>query len=394
MDHKHEHEHESEHDPETRQGAMNHETLRTLAASIMDVTGVEQASMGPPGTLQVVGPLRVDPQEAYDQVSERLKPAGYTALLRQKEDNHEQVALLALPLVLEPGRSRLWLALLLFGLTVLSTIMAGGLTPASEAGRFALRLPFPPEMGTVFFDIVPGVAFSATLLSILLAHELGHFLVARRLGVAVSYPFFIPMPLSMIGTMGAFISMKAPPPDRRALFSIAIAGPLAGLVPAIPLLLLGLNLSEVQTPEPPFLLEGNSLLYAALKWAVFGKFLPSGGEDVFLHPVAMAAWVGLLVTGLNLIPAGQLDGGHILYALVGHQMARKVTWGMVLLMLVMGFLWVGWFVWAALIAVLGRFRAPLLNEVTPLHRWQKVLAVVGIIIFFLVFTPVPFTEVR
>ncbi|NJN65621.1 MAG: hypothetical protein HC884_02355 [Chloroflexaceae bacterium] len=108
----------------------------------------------------------------------------------------------------------------------------------------------------------------------------------------------------------------------------------------------------------------------------------------------MAGWVGLLVTGLNLIPAGQLDGGHILYALVGHQTARKVTWAIVLLMLAMGFLWVGWFVWAALIAILGRFRAPLLNELTPLHRWQKVLAVVGLVIFFLVFTPVPFTEVR
>ncbi|NJN65622.1 MAG: hypothetical protein HC884_02360 [Chloroflexaceae bacterium] len=201
---------------------MNDETLQTLAANVMEVTGIEPARMGPPGTRQLVGHLRVDPQEAYAYLSKHLQPAGYTPLLQQK--GRDQVALLALPLALEPGRSRLWLALFLFGLTVLSTILAGGLTPEREAGRFALQLPLPPEMGTVFFDIVPGAAFSATLLAILLAHELGHFLMARRLGVAVSYPFFIPMPLSMIGTMGAFISMKAPPPTAGRSFRLPSPG--------------------------------------------------------------------------------------------------------------------------------------------------------------------------
>jgi membrane-associated protease RseP (regulator of RpoE activity) len=247
-----------------------------------------------------------------------------------------------------------------------------------------------------------GLAYSASILSILLAHELGHFLTARRLGVAVSYPFFIPVPLPPLGTMGAFIAMKQPPPDRRALLSIAIAGPVAGLVVAIPVLILGLLLSEVQplgslagAEEGGFIfLEGNSLIYAAVKIGVFGRFLPSGGEDVLLHPVAWAGWVGLLVTGLNLIPAGQLDGGHIFYALFGARVARIVTWAMAGLLLVLGFVyWPGWFLWATLIIIFGQQRAPLLNELVTLDTRQRVIAALGLVIFILVFTPAPITEI-
>jgi membrane-associated protease RseP (regulator of RpoE activity) len=244
-----------------------------------------------------------------------------------------------------------------------------------------------------------GLAYSASILSILLAHELGHFLMARRLGVTVSYPFFIPVP-TLIGTMGAFISMKEPPPNRRALLLIAIAGPLAGLVVTIPVLLIGLSLSEVystaaleamaQEMNTEFFQEGNSLLYAAAKFVVFGRWLPGGGEDVLIHPVAWAGWVGLLVTALNLMPAGQLDGGHIYYALVGPRVARTTTQVVVVVLVVLGiFFWTGWLLWAVLISIFGQYRAPLLNELTPLDQRYRMLALLGVVVFFLVFIPAP-----
>lgn len=354
--------------------------LRGIAAHVMNIVEATHQHLGGQTALRLRGRLRTEPQAAYDYLAPRFRELGYTTLLQQ--DRADDVAVIAAPGEITAGRSRLWLALLLFGLTLASTIFIGG----AQGSQFSLGL---------------GLAYSAALLSILLAHEFGHFLMARHLGVAVSYPFFIPMPLPPLGTMGAFIAMKAPPPDRRALLSIAIAGPLAGLVVAIPVLVIGLLLSEVRplatviaearANGSGFFMEGNSLLYAALKFLIFGRALPAGGEDVWLHPVAFAGWAGLLVTGLNLLPAGQLDGGHILYALFGSYVARIVTWIIALLLLAMGFLWSGWFLWALLIVVFGQQRAPLLNELTPLNRPLRLIAVLGLVIFILVFTPTPLT---
>ncbi len=370
--------------------ARQREELREIVSNVMDVSTVQHVPPEERGAIRASGQLRQDADTAYAYLSERLRPLGYTPLLQH--DDQDGAAVLAMPGLVMQRPSRLWLAVLLFLLTVASTIFAQGLEPAPGGG--------------ISLNIGLGLAFSASLLSILLAHELGHFIVARRLGVNVSYPFFIPMPLTPIGTMGAVISMKEPPPHRRALLSIAIAGPLAGLVVAVPVLLLGLSLSEVRNvaemeaeartmaeqagnPTAAYLLEGNSLLYIGAKYLVFGKFLPGGGEDVLLHPVAWAGWVGLLVTALNLIPAGQLDGGHIFYALVGPRIARMTTAAIVVILAALGFLWVGWFLWAALIFFFGQYRAPLLNEITPLDSRNKALAVLGIIIFVLVFIPIP-----
>jgi Zn-dependent protease len=352
--------------------------LSRIAAEVMEIKTIQPAPSGPSGALSIQGQLRMEAAAAYAHLAPQFRMIGYTPMLRQERHG---VALLALPGTIAAGQSRLWLALLLFALTVISTGFVGGWTEGAD--------------GIVHYSLGLGLAYSAALLSILLAHEMGHFLVARRLGVGVSYPFFIPMPLLFLGTMGAFIAMKAPPQDRRALLSIGIAGPLAGLMVAIPVLFLGLHLSEVHplVLEPNTMLEGNSLLYSAMKIAVFGRFLPSGGEDVLLHPVARAGWAGLLVTGLNLLPAGQLDGGHVLFALFGPQVARIVTWIMAAGLLAMGFLWPGWFIWAILITLLGQQRAPLLNEVTPLDRRMQLLAVLGLIVFVLVFVPRPITVI-
>jgi membrane-associated protease RseP (regulator of RpoE activity) len=373
------------------------EHLSRIATQVMDVEEVQPTTEGGAQGLQFCGELRHDPQKVYEYVQPAFQALGFTPLLRQQDNG---VALIALDGQPRTHHFRRWLPLLLFVLTGASTVFVGG---------------FMNSMGT--FSLWMGLGFSLAILSILGAHEMGHFLVARRLGVAVSYPFFIPMPLSPIGTMGAVIAMKSPPQDRRALLSIAIAGPLAGLVIAVPVLLLGLHLSDVEplsyppsatpansieylsaiwnteNPDDLPIIEGNSLLYAGLKILVFGHFLPDGQRDVFLHPIALAGWFGLLITALNLTPAGQLDGGHILYALAGPRVARIVTRLVAIILFVLGFLWVGWFLWALLVTLFGQHRAPLLNDVTPLDRRQKMVAVLGLVVFVLVFTPIPLTVV-
>jgi len=186
--------------------------------------------------------------------------------------------------------SRLWLHLGLFVASCATTYWAGG--------------PY----------------FAATLMTILLCHELGHYVVGRRRGVDISLPYFIPfLPQVSFGTFGAVIGMRRPIADRDALFDVGAAGPVAGLVVAIPLLVVGLSLSEIGPPGKENVIEGNSILYALVKYAMFGRWLPGDGVDVNLHPMAFAAWVGLLVTAINLMPIGQLDGGHVARAALGER---------------------------------------------------------------------------
>ena len=368
--------------------------LREAAERALDVADFEVVRLaGQREALRLRGRLLLEPDAAYRAVAPRFRELGYTPIL----DGEPQAAqLTALPGVIEPTPSRLWLALLLLALTVVSTVFIGG---ANESQ--GLRLPDGLAAalganGPLFINLGIGLAYSAALLGILLSHELGHYIVARRLGVRVSFPFFIPLPIGILGTMGAVIQIKEPPPDRRALLRIGVAGPLAGLVVAIPVLLLGLSLSEVGPPPAAggYWVEGNSLLYALLKIAVFGRFLPDGTQDVLLHPVALAGWAGLLVTGLNLLPAGQLDGGHILYALFGRRVSRYASMVVAAILVALGFVWSGWWLWAVLVVVFGQQPAPVLNEITPLDARGRVLAILGIVAFVLVFTPAPITLVQ
>jgi membrane-associated protease RseP (regulator of RpoE activity) len=254
-------------------------------------------------------------------------------------------------------------------------------------------------------------------LGILLAHEFGHYLVSRFHKTPATLPYFIPFPFSPLGTMGAAILMKGVPKNKRILFDIGVAGPLAGMVIAIPVLFLGLSLSELGAvdPTPNSFIEGNSLIYLFAKYLTFGKLLPEpasfgdmspilywlryfftgqpapiGGTDVFIHPVAFAGWAGLLVTALNLVPAGTLDGGHVVYALFGEK-ARKAFPYLVGLMLVLGVFWSGWWLWAAMLFWLGRVNAETLDQITQLDETRRKVAVFVIVLFALVFTPVPFS---
>jgi len=265
------------------------------------------------------------------------------------------------------------------------------------------------------------LTFAATLMTILTCHELGHYVAARRRGVSVSLPFFVPLPPWLtIGTLGAVIEIEKPIEDRDALFDVGAAGPIAGLVVTIPLLVIGLWLSEVGPEHHDSMIEGNSILYALLKLAVFGKWLPGGGEDVDLHPMALGAWVGLLVTMINLMPIGQLDGGHVARAVLGgrhealsgrlHVALPVVGFVVGAVMMVaaldagdgwldaLGYARYGlmpWCVWGLAIAWMrrssGMYHPPVTDA--PLDRMRRRGAIAVLVIFCLIATPVPFRPV-
>ncbi|MGD0807469.1 MAG: site-2 protease family protein [Anaerolineales bacterium] len=343
-----------------------------LARIVARVMAAEETTLGGPKQpfiFRARGRLLVDSEPAFEELSSAVKPLGLMPVLR--EENGRQEILLIKDLTRLPdGRGRT--NLLLFILTL--------------------------ALGS---------------------HELGHYFAGRKNKTAVTLPFFIPLPLiSPFGTLGAVISLREPPRNRNVLTEIGIAGPLTGFLVAIPLLLIGLLLSKVQAlptvlgPCESFSLEGNSILYILAKLAVFGRMLPAPahfdippvlfylrsfftgfpfpmqGVDVFIHPVASGAWAGLMVTGLNLIPAGQLDGGHLFYAIFGKRAGRLLPW-IIAALVVLGLFWPGWFLIVILIFLFGRAHAEPLDTVTPLSPRHRVLAVLGLILFFLIFTPIP-----
>ena len=342
-----------------------------------------------PGFIRFRGRFTCDPADCFNELRRRFERHGYTPMIRQEEGTK---VLLAMPTVFDPPPSNWLINLFLLIATILATLFAGALPEV--AANAPAGMSETEIYTTALRQLWLGLPFSLSIMLILGAHELGHYFAARYHNVPVTLPYFIPMPLSIIGTMGAFIRIKAPISNRRALLDIGAAGPLAGMVFAVPLLIYGLWISEVG-PLPTdygYMLEGNSLLYAGLKILVFGEMLPNAaGIDVMLSQVAWAGWVGLLVTGLNLIPVGQLDGGHVSYVLFG-QRARAFFWpvilGLLTLALVTGMTM--WIVWVALLFFLGRRHAEPLDSVTPLDSRRRLIAIITLLIFFLVFTPIPF----
>jgi len=267
-----------------------------------------------------------------------------------------------------------------FVLTAISTLWAGAYL---EGAAWDFFLSEPARM-------LSGAPFSASLLGILAAHEFGHYFTARRYGLDVTLPFFIPMPiLSPIGTLGAVIKMKTPIYTRRMLLDVGAAGPLAGIVVAIPVTVWGILHSPVLPRSEGFGIRlGEPLLFQALA-ALFAPPYPPT-HDLFLDSVAFAGWVGLFVTALNLLPIGQLDGGHILYALFrrGQHVVAQLFF---VAILVMGYWWPGWYVWAILLLVLIRIKHPaVLDPDTPLDGPRRAVGVLSIVLFAVCFAPVPF----
>jgi membrane-associated protease RseP (regulator of RpoE activity) len=288
-----------------------------------------------------------------------------------------------------PPRKRSWRHIVLFLLTVLSTTLVG-------AEHFA---SFYADFGNQRLDLsgaglyLNGLWYSASILAILGAHEFGHYYACRYYGVDASLPYFLPAPLPLTGTLGAFIRIRQIIPTKRELFDIGIAGPIAGFVVAVPVLLLGMSLSRV-TQLPPdtsgFVELGEPLLFKAVAWLFWGT--PPEGYSINMHPMAFAAWFGLLATALNLFPIGQLDGGHISYAVLGDK-STLVTLATVFGLIGLTFVSTSWLVWTVLTVIMlvafGPRHPRTFDEHIPLDRGRQLLALFALLMFVLCFTPAP-----
>jgi membrane-associated protease RseP (regulator of RpoE activity) len=289
-------------------------------------------------------------------------------------------------------KPRLWLNGLLFGLTVLSTFVVGLGWSLSYIYADRLASDPPPALAARALRDPRILGLSAlyvlVLLAILLAHEFGHYFACRRYGISATLPFFIPAP-TLVGTLGAFIRIRSPIERRQQLFDIGAAGPLAGFILALPALVWGLIHSRLvpALPRGGAIVFGEPLLLKAIGAVLFAGAGPD--KDIVLHPVAFAGWVGILVTALNLIPLGQLDGGHISYALFGPRARRIAVFFLAAFMVMSVFFWVGWFVWALLILVLGLRHPTLAEEASKLSASRKAVSVLILVIFILSFIPDP-----
>jgi membrane-associated protease RseP (regulator of RpoE activity) len=286
------------------------------------------------------------------------------------------------PLGTETGfRERLQRALpaLLFFMTCLTTLLTGSYQEGGD--------PFSHP-----WDLVRGVPFAFTLMLILFVHEMGHYATSQVYGVKTSLPYFIPgpwPPYGLIGTFGAFIKIQSPILQKKALLDIGAAGPFAGFGVAIVAICVGLYSSKiVRIDETLSLLQfGDSLIFSFL--AHLMAKAPAEGFGLALNSVAFAGWIGLFVTSLNLLPIGQLDGGHIAYALLGKRQ-KYVSIAMVIVLILLGWTaWDGWYVWAAMAAILGVRHPPTLDEDVPLDFKHRLLGVASVILFIITFMPVP-----
>lgn len=241
---------------------------------------------------------------------------------------------------------------------------------------------------------VGGYIYSCAIMTILLCHEMGHYVMTRHHGIPSTLPYFIPLPLPPFGTFGALIKMKGIITDRKALFDIGIAGPLSGFFVAVPIIIAGIKLSAITAvsslPAPSYMELGEPLLFKILEPVLIGE-IPEGYE-LMLHPLAYAGWVGLFVTSLNLLPVGQLDGGHVVYAVFG----RQSKWVFYCVILGLGILAVlhnlGWFTLVILLMIFGRSHPKPLDEETRLDGRRKKLAILVLAVFILSFIPAPFPE--
>jgi Zn-dependent protease len=343
-----------------------------------------QPTAGPP-TFR--GHLAGESDHTYNLLKERFATLGYTPLLRRHGDYDLVIAIARLfpegtQVDLQPRRWILNVLLLL--LTIVTTTLMGAIM---EQGEQLIGNPM------LFFQqpalILTGIPASLTIMGILGIHELSHYFVARRHGLETTLPYFIPVPFGF-GTMGAIIRIRTPWQNRKALFDVGLAGPLAGLLVALPLFFLGLMISPHQPPIPEGTPLGSPLLLRWIEDAVYALRGIPEGHEIYVNAMTFAAWFGLVVTGFNLLPVGQLDGGHVAYAVLGRW--AKIV-GIVVLgsLLLLGALaWNGWYMWAAFIFLSGWQHPAPLNAVAPLGSKRIVMGILTFVLIVLLFTPAPF----
>jgi len=331
----------------------------------------------------------------YRDIKGPISDLGYDMYLREKNGLYHAFLIKKPPESAGGMLSKGYVYILLFIATVISTIYAG----------YVLSAPLVDEgiMGNVWSG---ALSFSAGLMAILVCHEMGHKVQSIKSGISSSWPYFIPMPFLPLGTLGAIIKMKSPIPTKRDAVYLGASGPLIGVLVAIPVVIIGMRMSYV-VPASMFegggISLGNSILFTLLTY-VSSVSVPEG-MTLWIHPLAFAGWVGLLVTMLNLLPAGQLDGGHVVRALFGDRGHRKISSAMVWVLLGSGILglmsemgylplgnyfWSGWLMWGILVHFLTRGGHPgALNEIEPLSRNARIVAVLALITFIMCFVPVP-----
>jgi membrane-associated protease RseP (regulator of RpoE activity) len=340
------------------------ERVRDILDGLMSISEVGSEKF----RITVIGEFISPQRDAIKLVGERAKSYGLLPLFRRKKD---KVLVQFVKKPQPPQKSNYKINIILFVLTILTTMFAG-----------ALQQGVHP-----IFKIYEGIPFSITIILILGSHEFGHYFASKRLGISATLPYFIPFP-HLIGTFGAVIKVKEPITDRRALVEIGAAGPIVGMIFAIPAVIIGLKLSTVVPVQEGGLTIGNSLLFSLISKVVIGEIPP--GKDILLHQVAFAGWIGFFVTALNLLPMGQLDGGHVIYGFIG-KYQKWVGWVFFCSLFVFGFLWPGWFLWAVLILWFVKVQHPApLDDVTPIAFKHKFIAIVAIIILILTFIPAPF----
>jgi predicted nucleic acid-binding Zn-ribbon protein/Zn-dependent protease len=320
----------------------------------------------------------------FEELLRELEELGYWAALKKRDGRR---VLFVFPAG-EVKPDNPWLPWVFLLLTIGTTLFAGYVQAVlyisllDQYGLPGLRNPY-----------LIAVAFSISVMAILGTHEMGHKIAALYHNVKATVPYFIPFP-NIIGTLGAVIRVKSPLPTRDAAIDLGVSGPIAGFIVAIPVTLIGLKLSVAlpQSAIPPS--EKGIVLGTNLFFYLLEKFTVNVPEGyvLYLHPVAMAGWIGILVTFLNLIPAAQLDGGHIARALMSERAHRYFTMALAFTMLLMSVLWVGWMIWGLLVLLMGSAGNPgALDEVTPISKKRVLLVIIAVLIFILSATPVPFS---
>ncbi|MEL6407323.1 MAG: site-2 protease family protein [Chloroflexota bacterium] len=377
----------------------DHTTSDLRALSIEDQTIIEREN----GDLSYIfiGHLKQEASRVYTALEKALVEQHRFPLLRMNPEGDQSAPhriLIIEGIKSKPDAPSYWKNIILFLLTVFSVLYTGAqiaiaeisLTDPAMAEAIGFSIP------AVTQNIWRGIPYAVSIMAILIPHEMAHYIMMRRHGVVATLPYFIPAWLiSPFGTFGAAIALHEPLRNRRALLDVGAAGPIAGFIVAVPLVIYGLYTSSVIPLDMSenVIMEGNSLIYAFAKIVALGQMYPTAEADVLLNQIAFAGWTGLFVTALNMIPLGQLDGGHVMYALFGER-ARLLFYPAIAILIgisivTMQFTWI---IFLVLIFMVGRYYAVPVDTITPLNPVRKYVAFIALLIFILTFTPTPLYE--